>query len=344
MKRFIAAFLATVMIVAMAGCTSQAKSETPSSTAAVSQAATSAEAKTAAENMKIAVLLKPISNEYWKSMKAGIEDWATKNNVKVDVYAAESETNLSGQLDQMQNIITKNYSAICAAPLSAQNLVEGVINASQKGIPVVNIDETIDPAAVKAGGGSMVGEITTQNVTVGQKAGEFITKKIGKGQVAIIEGTSGNLASSDRVKGATEYLNKQDGIKVFASQPGNWDRLISLDVATNIMQTYPDLKAFYCANDTMALGVYEAVVNAKKTDKIIVVGTDAIAGSKQSISEGKMAATVGQDNVGIGVACVKLAIKAVNDGWKPDPSANIPVTYIDSYLVTPENVKNYLSK
>ena len=118
--------------------------------------------------------------------------------------------------------------------------------------------------------------------------------------------------------------------------------MTSLDVATNLMQTYPDLKAFYCANDTMALGVYEAVVNANKQDQIIVVGTDAVQGAKESVANGEMAATVGQDNVGIGIACVKLAIKAVQEGWTADPEAEIPIEYIDSFLVTKDNAADYL--
>ena len=156
----------------------------------------------------------------------------------------------------------------------------------------------------------MVGLYTTDNEIVGAKAGEYICDTIGEGQVAIIEGTAGNVTSQKRSSGCSNYIDGVDGVEVVASQPGDWDRMTSLDVATNLMQTYPDLKAFYCANDTMALGVYEAVVNANKQDQIIVVGTDAVQGAKESVANGEMAATVGQDNVGIGIACVKLAIKA----------------------------------
>ncbi len=221
-------------------------------------------------------------------MQEGIEEWAAENGVTVDVYSAESEENISGQLEQMENIISKDYDAICAAPLSASNLVEGVAKACEKGIPVVNVDETIDFEAVQAAGASMVGLYTTDNEIVGAKAGEYICDTIGEGQVAIIEGTAGNVTSQKRSSGCSNYIDGVDGVEVVASQPGDWDRMTSLDVATNLMQTYPDLKAFYCANDTMALGVYEAVVNANKQDQIIVVGTDAVQGAKESVANGEM--------------------------------------------------------
>ena len=339
-RRVLALLLAATMTLSLAACGSKeeapAESEEPAEDAEAPAAA-------AGEEIKIGVLLKPESNEYWSSMKAGLLEWAEgQEGVTVEVLCAESEDNITGQLEQLENMISKDYDAICAAPLSASNLVEGVVKACEAGIPVVNIDESIDADAVKEAGGNMVGMYTTDNILVGQKGAEYITEQIGSGQVAIIEGTAGNVTSNNRTKGATDYFNEK-GIEVVASQPGDWDRLTSIDVATNIMQANPEVKAFYCANDTMALGVYEAVVNAGKQDSIIVVGTDAVANAKESVKNGEMAATVGQDNVGIGIACCELAVKAVKEGWKADASAEMPVEYIDSFLVTKDNVDQYLN-
>ena len=210
---------------------------------------------------------------------------------------------------------------------------------------MVNVDENIDLAQVVAGGGNMAGHYTTDNLVVGKTGAQFIVDKIGKGQVAIIEGTAGNVTSNNRTAGAKSVFEATEGIELVASQPGDWDRLVAMDLAMNIMTTYPELKAFYCANDTMALGVLEAVVNAGKQDQIMVVGTDAVQGAKVSVSEGGLAATVGQDNIGIGVACGELAVKSVQEGWKADPTKEQCVTqYIPCFLVTPDNVKDTSSK
>ena len=41
-------------------------------------------------------------------MKAGIEEWAAdQDDLTVDIYCAESEDNIQGQLEQMENIISK---------------------------------------------------------------------------------------------------------------------------------------------------------------------------------------------------------------------------------------------
>ena len=304
--------------------------------------AISASAKELSE-IKIGYILKPESNEYWSSMKEGVLAWAKEKGVQVDVQCVDDESNFTGQLEMMENMINMGYDAICAAPLSANNLVSGAVKAAQAGVVVVNVDENIDLEAVIAEGGNMAGHYTTDNIVVGNTGAQFIVDQIGEGQVAIISGTDGNVTSNNRVAGATEIFEATDSIELVAVQNGDWDRMVAMDAATNIMTTYPELKAFYCANDTMALGVYEAVVNAGLADQVIVVGTDAVQGAKESVRDGQMAATVGQDNVGIGIACGELALQAVLDGWTADPTQEQCVTqYIPCFLVTAENVADYL--
>jgi len=283
---------------------------------------------------RYAFLLKPLSNEYWSTMKDGVEKWAKENNVLFDVYAVDSEENFTGQLSQLEDIVRKDYSGIGVAPLSPVNLINGIVLANKKGIPVVNVDERVDFDQLRAAGGSMIGNYTTDNIAVGRTGGNFIAKQIGSGsKAAIIQGTGGNVTSQQRSQGANEAM-KAAGVNVVAIQPGDWDRVKAMDVATNIMQANPDLKAFYCANDTMALGVLQAVQNANKASQVIVVGTDAVPGAVESVKKGGLAATVGQDPVGIGIACLKDLIKANKEGFKFDPKADIPVKFIDSFLVT----------
>jgi D-allose transport system substrate-binding protein len=192
---------------------------------------------------RYAILLKPLSNEYWSTMKDGVEAWAKQNNILVDVYAAESEENLPGQLSQLEDLIRKDYAGIGVAPLSPVNLINGIVQANKKGIPVIDIDEQVDFNQLRSAGGSMIGNYTTDNISVGRKGGQYIAGIIGGGsKAAIIQGTGGNVTSRQRSQGAEEAM-KAAGINVVAIQPGDWDRVKAMDVATNIMQANPDLKA-----------------------------------------------------------------------------------------------------
>lgn len=297
--------------------------------------------------VKVACLFKTESNVYWSDMGAAILEWAKENGATVDVYYAESEENIAGQLEQFENLITKEYDAICFAPLTSVNLIEGVKKATDEGIVCVNVDESMDFAVCREAGGVVYSNYVTDNYVVGQKAANYIAEKLGgKGKVAIVEGTAGNTTSQLRTKGAIDTWAAMDGIELVASQPGDWDRMVSMDVATAMINANPDLKAIYACNDVEALGVVEAVINANKLGEIMVVGTDATADGKNSISKGELTASVGQDNIKIGIESVKSAIEAVKSGFVPKDHVgddNYPViTYIDSFLVDSSNVADYL--
>ncbi|MBQ2813311.1 MAG: substrate-binding domain-containing protein, partial [Clostridia bacterium] len=94
-----------------------------------------------------------------------------------------------------------------------------------------------------------------------------------------------------------------------------------------------------CCNDTMALGALQAVINADKLGKIIVVGTDGSAEALESIRAGQLSATVAQDPAEIGATSLREMVEAVKDKPEIDPNKTPQTIPVDSYIVTKENVK-----
>ena len=356
-KTILALVIAILMtITVFAGCGSDKSddqgdvSDTTDDTAQVDDtqddADTVADADTDAdadEDISLYFLLKTLSNPHWVAMKEGIEAAAADAGVDVYVDAMNSEDELSGQLDKLLTAVGQDYDGIGIAPISSTNSVEGVVAANQKGIPVVNLDEKIDADELASAGGYLVGFATTDNVAVGANAAQYIIDQIGnEGEVAIIEGKAGNASGEARRDGA-EAAFTEAGLTIVAKQPADWDRNKALDVATNIISQYPDLKAFYCANDTMALGVQEAVENEGLADQIMVVGTDGIPDAFTSVNEDRMAATVAQDPAQIGVVCFNILLDAVRNGNAGSLDEEPAFQYVDSILVTKDNVADYLS-
>jgi len=279
---------------------------------------------------KIAVLLKTLANPFWISMKQGVLDEAERLGVQVDIYSVSTEGDIQGQLSIMETIVQRGYDGIAFAPITPTNLIPAIVKANKKGIPVVNLDESVDREALYKAGGSIVGFVTTNNFNVGKQAAHFVAEKIGgAGEVAVIEGMAGNKSGEDRKNGFLAGISEYPEIKVVASQPANWDRLMALDVAKNILQRFPNLKAIYCANDTMALGAVQAVINAGKQGKIIVVGTDGIPEALKAVKEGKLAATVAQDPYNIGVAGLRILVFTLNAMNSEVPSKLITIENIE---------------
>ena len=255
-----------------------------------------------------AIILKPLSNDFWANMKAGIEK--------------ES----------------KGYKAIGVAPISPTNLINGIVEANKKGIYVMNIDEKIDMDTLKNAGGSVIAFATTDNEKVGEKGANYIMEQLKDGgEVAIIEGKAGNASGEYRKNGATTAFTANSAFKLVASQPADWDRQKALDTAASMIQKYPNLKAIYCCNDTMALGALQAVKNANKLGKIMVVGTDGAAEAIDSVKAGELSATVAQDSAGIGAVSLKTMVETVKAGKAIDVNATPETIPFDSYIVTKDS-------
>ncbi|MGC3955358.1 MAG: D-allose transporter substrate-binding protein [Propionicimonas sp.] len=327
MRKFlkvVASGVAALAIATMAGCSSAAPA--PSSGGENSAAPEGGQ--------KYAVVLKVLSSEFWQKMEKGVKDKAAELGVTVDVYAANSEDDVEGQVAVAENLLDKGYAGIGVAPLTGDNLVNVVAKATQAGIPVVNLDEKINMDSLAAAGGAALGFVTTDNVAVGATGAKYIVDQLGSagGQVAIIEGKAGTASGEDRKQGATDTFKAAAGIELVDSQPADWDRTKAYDLATNYIAKNPDLKAIYCANDTMAMGAQQAVEDSGKA--ILVVGTDGNADAVESVKAGKLAATVAQDSAGVGAAGLQMLVDFVKSGKKFDASVQVETKYIDAILIT----------
>ncbi|MDD7593119.1 MAG: D-allose transporter substrate-binding protein [Peptoniphilaceae bacterium] len=297
------------------------------------------EAQGSAEGeQKYAFVLKVLSSPFWQKMEQGIQDKAKELGVSVEVLAANAEDDIEGQVNILQNVVSKKYTAIGLAPLTADNTVKIVADANQQGILVVDVDERLNFDALKSAGGSVISYVATDNVVVGKTAGEYIAKTIQSGDVAIIEGKAGTPSGDDRKAGAMEAFEAA-GLNVVDSQPADWDRTKAFDLATNLIQKNANLKAIYCANDTMAMGAQEAVENSGKD--ILVVGTDGNEDAVQSVADGKLGATVAQDPAQVGARSLELLVEAVKAGEKPGDKEMI-TEMVEPILVEPLNVQDYL--
>ncbi len=288
-----------------------------------------------------AIILKTQATDFWVKMWKGVEEEAEAKGVKVDLYAAQSEEDLEGQLTILESCISKGYKGIGIAPLSSVNVLPGIGEATEKGITVVDIDEKFDEQELENQGGATVAYVATDNVAVGNKGGQYIVDNVDEGaQVAIIEGKSGNQSSEDRAEGARKAF-EDAGLDIIGSQAADWDRQTALDIATTYIQQNPDLKGIYCCNDGMALGAIQAVINADKVGEILVVGTDGDSEAVESIAAEQLSATVAQDPAQIGATSLDLLIDAVENGTEAKVGEFPEKTPIDSVLITAENAADF---
>ncbi|MHB1393857.1 MAG: sugar ABC transporter substrate-binding protein [Clostridia bacterium] len=242
-----------------------------------------------AGEVKLGAVAKAFENEYWRTLKLGMETGAQKMkdkgfNVSIDVKSAQGEGDEQGQLSIVKDMINKKYTALLLSPISDGNLVPGVEDAKKANIPVVNVNDGIIVSAP-----NFVGPKAIQN---GELAAEWIAGKINnEGKVAVVIGMPKAFAARQRTTGFENWMKTNaPKVQIVEKQNADWDRAKAKDLAETWIKKHPDIKAIFCNNDTMALGVVEAVKASGKD--ILVVGVDGIGEAYESIKKGELSATV----------------------------------------------------
>src|SRR3954471_5787339 len=285
----------------------------------------------APEGTRIGGVSKTLTNEYWRSLGEGYEAYAKKAGVEVVYQAAQSEGDQLGQLSIAENLISQGFNALLASPQTDSNLQPALESAESAGIPVINVNDAVIPAAR-----NYVGNVQRDNGV--RVAKWFLDNRPNGGKVAVIEGQAGVFAAGQRTKGFSETISQGGKFKVVASVPGNWDRQVAYDAASTILQQNPDLVGFYANNDGMALGVVEAVKAAGLQDKVVVFGTDRISDAYASIRAGELTGTVDSFPVLTGEVAMEVALRLLGKQDLPR------VVSTPQALITKDNVETFAAK
>ena len=92
---------------------------------------------------RFGIVLKTLTNEYWRQMAAGYRERAAVDGVKLDLQAAQSEDDQLRQLSIMENMVGSGYKGLLISPQSAMNLQSAVDDAVTAGVPLVDVDGAV---------------------------------------------------------------------------------------------------------------------------------------------------------------------------------------------------------
>ena len=137
---------------------------------------------------------------------------------------------------------------------------------------------------------------------------------------------SPNEAAVLRTQGCNDVVAKNPGMKVVATQAGDWDRAKGQSITENWIQSGL-LKAgmVVCANnDEMALGAINALKAGDLLDTVFVGGVDATSEALAAMQAGDLEVTVFQDAEGQGTGGVDAALELVNGNTVPNDLVDIP--------------------
>ena len=271
--------------------------------------------------LNFVMIVKTLDNPFYQIMKAAAEAEAKRSNVNLVFTAPARETDLEEQRRMIEDALMKKPDVISITPSGMVEIIPAIVEANKAGVPVLNVDTPVDAKLLKDGGGKIEGFIGTDNLEGGRAAGRFMVKLLGDkgGNVAVLQGTAGNMNTMLREKGFHEIVDKVPAIKVVAAQPANTERAMGMTVTENILEAHQDLNAIFATNDLMALGALEAV-EARKLDKQVkIIGYDADPEAVKAAKDGRaLVATIAQYPDKMGREAVKAAIRLLKGQKIPE--------------------------
>ncbi len=228
---------------------------------------TAAPTQAPAKKFTIGISNSFISSEYRTQMidelKAVNAEYMAQG-ITNDLVIESADTDVPGQIQQLQNLMAKNVDAILVNPGDVNGLNATLEEAVNKGIIVISVDQALDAKGV-------------YDVGIDQKAwamtsAQWLADKLGgKGNIVEIEGFPGHPANVARMSGVDEVFAKYPDIKLLAKDTGKWDDATGQQVMSNFLSAYSNLDAYW-TQDGMAIGAFQAVLAANPAKFPVVVG------------------------------------------------------------------------
>ncbi len=267
---------------------------------------------------QVALIMKSLANEFFATMAKGAEAHHAAHAADYDllVNGIKNETDLSEQVNLVEQMVARGVQAIVIAPADSKALIPVLKRAADQGVLIINIDNQLDADAL-AQSGLKAPFVGPDNRAGAKQVGLALAKKLQPSDaVAIIEGVPTAFNGQQRRTGFEDAM-KETGMKIVSVQAGNWEMEKANALAASILSEHPTLKAILCANDSMALGVVSAIQSAGKQGQILVAGFDHISAIQTMIADGRVTATADQHADKLAVFGIEAALKILKGNAPP---------------------------
>ncbi|GAA3409501.1 substrate-binding domain-containing protein [Streptosporangium vulgare] len=284
----------------------------------------------------------PAADHGWIAAIAKNAEAAAKEYSDIEFKPVEPTNDINAQISAVESLIAAKVAALVILPNDGQQLNQIARQASDAGIPVINLDRVFpDKLSYRTWIGG-------DNYGMGVAAGHYIGKKLKDKGVANpvileIQGIATLPLTQDRSKGFEDAL-KTYGFSVTAKQDAQFTVESGTKVAANLMQAHKKIDAIWNHDDDQGIGVLAAIKEAGRSEFFMVGGAGS-ANAMRDIQAGSgvLEATVTYSPT-MASSAIKLArLIAQGKGMSDLVENQVPQSItLASETITKENVAEYL--
>jgi ribose transport system substrate-binding protein len=257
-------------------------------------------ASAAESKMTIAVFTKNLTNPAYEAFRIAADQIARTTGVQVQHFVPKRPDNVDEQIEMVNQVIKEKPDVVIFIPVDDVAMVDSVKQLNDAKIPVVLVSNPLP--------GNFVTYVGADDFEIGYREARYLFENLGgKGKIVVIEGTPAAPTNRERLRGYQRAVAESPGIEVLGSAVGNYQQLDARRAMEKLLTEHKQIDAVLSANDSMALGVLEALKAANRTS--IVIGINGILPAVKQIETGAILATVDFNMFKIGCTATRAAVR-----------------------------------
>src|SRR5258706_747205 len=226
-------------------------------------------------NIRIAVIPKGTTHEFWKSVEAGAKKAGDDLKVEIIWKGPLKEDEKNQKMVLVEQFVFDGVSGICLAPIDDTALLAPVKSASNKKIPVVIYDSALKGDVGK----DFVSFVATNNRLGGRMAGEEMVKSLGPNKkVVLLRYKEGSASTMEREAGFLEAIAKDPQITVIEQNRYAGATMGEAQTAAmNMIDKLREAGGIFFPKESSKIGMLVALQQNWLAEKVVFIRFDGSA-------------------------------------------------------------------
>jgi ribose transport system substrate-binding protein len=235
----------------------------------------------------------------------------------------------ASQANALEDLSAQKIDALVVLPFNSDELTDPARAVKKRGTFITVVDRGLkDPSIQDI-------YVAGNNPEFGRVAGKYMADNLKSGNVVVFRGIP-TVIDEERVSNFEKAL-QGSGVKVIDKQYANWNRDDAFRVMQDYLSKHPKIDAVWASDDDMALGILEAIRQAKRDDIKFVLGG---AGMKEMVKRVMDGDKMIPADVSYPPAMIATAMSVTAAQFFTD--APMRGTYVlNAQLITKDNAKEH---
>tara|TARA_B000000460_G_scaffold59838_2_gene40097 strand:- start:3691 stop:4638 length:948 start_codon:yes stop_codon:yes gene_type:complete len=253
---------------------------------------------------------------------------AANPSLRIVLLTANSASEQANDLEDL--IAIHNIDALVVLPFESAPLTGPVQNVKRQGVFITVVDRGLSEPNIQDV------YVAGNNAEMGRVSANYMKQRLSAGDNIVILRGIPTVIDDQRFNGFMSELDGS-GINILDDQYANWNRDDGFTVMQDFLSRFPDIDAVWAQDDDIAIGVIQAVRQARRQDELFIVGGGGMKDIVRRVMAGDALTPVDvlYPPSMIATAMELTALKFISN-------APISGEYIlGSPLITPENAEQF---